>query len=290
MRQSVSLFALGLTVIAVASTAVAGGPKADLAIAAVDSSDPVLVDRGLAYRVVVTNLGPQRASRVKLTLTLTGSAQLTSQSPAIRRPCVAQSSSRAVCSWSALAPKRRATVSLLVDPTSLGVASLRAVVSSVTADGTRRNNIVVHSTRIVGLDTVQGRGVRSTMGDAGRPIVTTEIDAGRDPTTGAVFGTFLLQYDLSSRSPARGSDLRGRVACLAVAGNRAVVGGIVESSNTGAYPIGSGVRLAFTDNGDPGAGRDTATAFIAVEPTCALDPVDELPLIEGDYVVRDGEP
>lgn len=128
------------------------------------------------------------------------------------------------------------------------------------------------------------------MGDAGRPIVTTEIDARRDPTTGVVSGTFVLQYDLSSRSPARGSDLRGRVICLTVAGNRAMLAGVVESSNTAASPIGSGVRLAFTDNGEPGAGRDTASAFIAVEPTCALDAVDELPLIEGDYVIRDGEP
>jgi hypothetical protein len=181
-------------------------------------------------------------------------------------------------------------VTVRVDPTGLGVVSLRAVVSLATADSKRRNNSVLHTTRVVGLDTVQGRGIRSTMGDGGRPIVTTEIDARRDPTVGTVSGTFLLQYHSSSRSPARGSDLRGRVVCLAVAGNLAMVGGVVETSNTSAYPVGTGVQLAFTDNGEPGVGRDTATAFLGVEPTCAFQPGVELPLIEGDYVVRDGEP
>lgn len=194
------------------------------------------------------------------------------------------------CSWITLKSKRRVAVTVRVDPAALGVVSLRAVVSSATADSKRRNNSVLQTTRVVGLDSVQGRGIRSTMGDAGRPIVTTEIDARRDPTADSVSGSFLLQYDSSSRSPARGSDLRGRVVCLAVTVNRALVGGVVESSNTSAYPAGAGVQLAFTDNGEPGAGRDTATAFIAVEPTCAFEPGVELPLIEGNYVIRDGEP
>ena len=285
------LLAAGVCVCLTASVAaVAGGPKADLAVTAVDSADPVLVGRDLAFRVVVTNLGPQRASRVKLALTVTGPGQVVRPLSAAGGSCRASTGSQAVCSWGTLASKRRVSVALRVDSTDVGTVSLTAVVSSATADGKRRNNSVVHTTRVLGLDTVQGRGIRSTMGDAGRPIVTTEIDARRDPTVGTTSGTFLLQYDASSRSPARGSDLRGRVVCLAVSGNRAMVGGVVESSNTAAYPAGTGVRLAFTDNGEPGAGRDTTTAFVAVEPTCALDQADELPLIEGDYVVRDGEP
>lgn len=291
LRARWSLLATSLAVGLTATGAVvAGGPKADLAVITADSADPVLIDSELTNRTVVANRGPQRASRVKLTLTVTGPAQVVGRPSAAGGSCRTQSGSQAACSWATLASKHQVTVTVRVDPTGLGVVSLRAVVSSATADSKRRNNSVLHTTRVVGLDTVQGRGIRSTMGDAGRPIVTTEIDARRDPTVGTVSGTFLLQYDSSSRSPARGSDLRGRVVCLAVAGNRAMVGGVVESSNNAAYPVGTGVQLAFTDNGEPGAGRDTTTAFIAVEPTCAFEPGVELPLIEGNYVIRDGEP
>jgi hypothetical protein len=174
----------------------------------------------------------------------------------------------------------------------LGTVSLGVTVSSSTRDQSRRNNRAALSTRVVDFSSVRGRGIRSTAGDAGRPTVTTEIDARSDPTTQTVAGTFSVQYDPISSSPARGSDLRGRVVCLSVEGNKAMAGGVVESSNNPSLPAGTAVRLAFTDNGEPGAGRDTQVGFLGgdITPTCVLEAVPELPLIEGNFVVRDGEP
>jgi hypothetical protein len=189
-----------------------------------------------------------------------------------------------------LRSKSRWVVVVTVDPAEPGTISIVAVVSSTIPDTRQRNNRATQTTRVVDTHTVQGRGVRSTAGDAGYPTVTTEIDARADPTaTSAATGTFALQYAAISASPARGSDLRGRVVCLSVDANKAMIGGIVESSNSAAYPAGMAVRLAITDNGDPGAGRDTSTAFLGGEPTCALEPAAEVPLIEGNFVVRDGE-
>ena len=100
-----------------------------------------------------------------------------------------------------------------------------------------------------------------------------------------------MQYAAISASPARGSDLRGGVVCLNVEGNKAMAAGIVESSNSAAYPPAPQCDWDSPDNGDPGAGRDTSTAFLGGEPTCALQAVyQELPLIDGNFVVRDGEP
>lgn len=157
-RARPSLLAATLAVGLTASVAAtAGAPKADIAVTAVDLSDPVLVDRDLTYRVAVLNLGPQRASRVKLALTVMGPAQLVSRPSSAGASCVLRGSSQATCSWSTIASKRRAIANVPVDPTGMGVVSLGAVVSSATVDGKRRNNSVVHTTRVVGLDSVQSR-------------------------------------------------------------------------------------------------------------------------------------
>jgi hypothetical protein len=277
--------------LATAGAAAAPSPAADVAVSAIESQDPVLVDGALTYTVRVTNLGPRRATRVRLALVLSGPAALAARPAARPGSCTVQGDDRAVCALGALANKRKASVVVVVDPAELGTVSLSATVSTASVDRRRRNNRATQTTRVLGLDTVQGRGVRSTAGDAGYPTVTTEIDGRGDPTAGGrASGTFSVQYAAISASPARGSDLRGRVVCVAVDVNRATVGGVVESSNSGVYPAGTAVRFAITDNGEPGAGRDSLIGFLGGEPTCAPQPAEEQPLIEGDFVVRDGSP
>ena len=56
-----------------------------------------------------------------------------------------------------------------------------------------------------------------------------------------------------------------------------------------------GVLLAFTDNGEPGVGLDTQVTYpTAGNPTVCPVPLfeyqPELPLIDGNYVVRDVQP
>jgi hypothetical protein len=55
------------------------------------------------------------------------------------------------------------------------------------------------------------------------------------------------------------------------------------------------VLLAFTDNGEPGVGLDTQVTYPTAEnPTVCPVPLfeyqPELPLIDGNYVVRDVQP
>ena len=263
--------------------------RSDLSVSVSGSRDPVLAGEELRYTLVVANLGPQRATRVRLAVSILGNAGLPVARPG---PCRVQTNTRIACAFAAIGNKRKVTAVITVRTTESGSVSLTAAVSSASRDGKRRNNRATHLTRVLGLNSVQGRGIRSTAGDAGFPTVTSEIDARSDPTReGSVSGMFSVQYAAISASPARGSDLRGRVVCLSVESNRAMVAGVVESSNSAAYPLGTLVRLAFTDNGEPGAGRDTHVGFLGGDiSTCALEAVSELTLIEGNFTVRDGEP
>jgi Domain of unknown function DUF11 len=274
-----------------ASAGTSATSKADLTVAATEEADPVLVGRQVRYRVTIANRGPQPANKATLRVAISGPARLVGRPRSSAGSCTTQGAAQVSCAIGTLRIRPRSTVVIRLDPGETGTISMVAVVSSTTADPRKGNNRVTQTTRVLDIHAVQGRGVRSTAADNGYPSVTTEIDAHADPTTGTVTGTFALQYDPISASPARGSDLRGRVVCLSVEGNKAMAGGVVESSNSAAFPSGTAVRLAFTDNGDPGAGRrDTTVAFIGGEPTCAIEPVEEQPLIDGNFVVHDGEP
>ena len=290
---AIVMVAVSIGLLAAASTArtAVPSPRADIGVSAAESADPVLLASSYTYRVSVSNGGPQQATRATLVATVAGPAELAGRASASRGTCRVEGV-QVRCALGRLARRARPTILITVRPTALGTASVGITVSSATKDQNRRNNRAAISTRVVDFSSVRGRGIRSTAGDAGRPTVTTEVDARIDPTTRTVTGSFAVQYDPISSSPARGSDLRGRVVCLSVEGNKAMVGGVVESSNNPAYPAGTAVRLAFTDNGEPGAGRDTQVGFLGgdITPTCALEAVPELPLIEGDFVVRDGEP
>ena len=94
-----------------------------------------------------------------------------------------------------------------------------------------------------------------------------------------------------------GYPFSGRVTCLHAQGNRAVAGGIVTKSEASNVPVGSGVLIQVTDNGFPGAGRDTNINFVGFggsDPeltTCPFIDLPEFPeitLTKGDFAVHDG--
>ena len=181
--------------------AAAPSPRADLGVSAFDSRDPTLVGGVLTYRVVVANLGPQRATRVKVLASITGAAEVGAMRVSVGGSCAVSRPGRVVCSIPALGSKRKATITITVRPAELGTVSLAATVSSSILDRKQRNNRAAQNTRVVGLDIVQGRGSRSTAADAGYPTVTTEIDASRDPTTAAVSGDFFCSVRRDQREP-----------------------------------------------------------------------------------------
>jgi hypothetical protein len=84
---------------------------------------------------------------------------------------------------------------------------------------------------------------------------------------------------------------RGEVAALV----DLVVGGIIEQSNEAQYPVGHAVQLAFTDNGDPGVGKDTQVTYPGIDSASPwsvplFDYQPELALIDGNYAVHDAQP
>jgi hypothetical protein len=120
--------------------------------------------------------------------------------------------------------------------------------------------------------------------------VSVDVDASSAFDGSDAQGTFATQY------PRGDPYLRGHVVCLTVQGNRAMVGGIVDTvagSNPAANPVGSGVLFAITDNGSPGASRDTEVSYLDVENarSCAIqDSGQEIALKDGDLAVHDEHP
>lgn len=105
----------------------AGG--ADLAVVAADAADPALVDRDLVYRVTVSNLGPQPAERVTLTISIAGQAQLAARPSPSGGSCLGQTT-QIRCSLKTIRSKRRAVVIVRVHASDLGTVQVSAVVTS----------------------------------------------------------------------------------------------------------------------------------------------------------------
>jgi hypothetical protein len=176
-------------------------------------------------------------------------------------------------------------VSIVARASSLGQLRLSVRAISPVRDARPKDNAVTKTTNVTEPDSVKGIGDRPTFGGGPRPPVTNEVDAISGPGGEDPAGTFRVKYPTF--------ELRGRVICLTVAGNRASVGGIIEQSNEPQYPVGRAVQLAFTDNGEPG--KDTQVTYPGVDsatpcPVPLFDNQPELALIAGNYVVHDAQP
>jgi len=89
-------------------------------------------------------------------------------------------------------------------------------------------------------------------------------------------------------------DISGHLTCLRVDGNQAVVSGVVEQTNSGFAPLGSGVIAMGIDNGDPGpdgAPVDTVLALPVGRPltNCPAEISAGVALTSGDFVTHDGD-
>jgi len=282
------LLALLATVVGTAGIGGKAPPRADLAVTLKGAADAVGVGKTISYTVRVRNAGPARATGVRVTAALPAGMELVS----VTGKGCANAGSRAACKVGSLRRGTTTTVEFEAKATAVGAATVTATVSAKTVDPRRRNNASKQTTTVAGHDTVQGHGVRPVFGPAGQAgfRVSVDVDALSDFNGEDASGTFATSY------PNGNPELRGRVVCLTVAGNRAMVGGIVESASgegSSANPPGSGVLFAITDNGEPGAGRDTEVSYIGVENanSCALqDNGQELLLTDGNFTVHDEQP
>jgi uncharacterized protein DUF11 len=266
-------------------------PAADLSVAIAAAADPVGVGQTAEWTVTVANRGPSRATSVVLALRTAGGAESVAASgPA----CGSTGATTVTCRLEALRKGARVAVALQAKATATDSLTTSASVSTKTRDPHRGNNAASHPIRVLGPDSVQGHGVRPTYRPGGgSPFrVSVDVDAtsafdGTDAT-----GTFATLY------PNGDPELRGHVICLTVAGNRAMLGGIIDfasGSNVALTPPGSGVLLSITDNGDPGVGHDTEVSYIGTPVDdarlCKLgDQSLELPLTDGNFAVHDEQP
>jgi hypothetical protein len=237
-------------------------PAADLRIAITDAPDPASVGRNVTYTITVRNAGPAVAKRVVVT------------TPSGRRKL------------GTLRRGAKTVARVMAAPASTGSRSFRASVSSTTRDPRHTNNSASATTRVLDLDTVNGHGVRPVYRSGDPSLAATiDLDASSAYDGSGATGTFATRY------PGGDPDVSGHVVCLAVAGNRAMVGGIIDrpsGPNASLTPPGTAVLFAITDNGD----RDTElTFFVLVSQGCGVqDAIPEIPLTEGNFSVHDELP
>jgi hypothetical protein len=88
--------------------------------------------------------------------------------------------------------------------------------------------------------------------------------------------------------------IKGSVFCVDADGNEAIVGSIVEESNTSFVPVGSQVFRKVIDNGqgrsDPPDQTGTVSFFPPLFTQCPLAtaPIATSPIVQGNFVVKDG--
>jgi hypothetical protein len=119
---------------------------------------------------------------------------------------------------------------------------------------------------------------------AGLALKEAHVNAMSSPSGGNPQGHFYLE----AANPSFGDlDVRGRVTCLQVIGNRATVGGVIERSKDPSFPTGTGILLWVRDD-DEGVGD-------GVDYTLVDSPLQECqgfnepiePINQGNFLVHD---
>jgi hypothetical protein len=83
-------------------------------------------------------------------------------------------------------------------------------------------------------------------------------------------------------------DIKGRVTCLNIFGNMAIVGFEITKSKAGPIPEGAGGIFSILDNGEPGTGNDAFEGGPLPQPptVCPLFPATRT-LTQGNFIVHD---
>jgi hypothetical protein len=138
-------------------------------------------------------------------------------------------------------------------------------------------------------DFARGTGHFEGISPIGQTVITMHVNARSGPAGQNPKGRFFVKRDLPTELR-----VRGRVTCLNVVGNQAVVGGRIERGRVpdAMFPIGGGILFQFDDNGngtvisDRMHGSPTATPTVCPPPI----PAARLPVQRGNFVVHDSAP
>jgi hypothetical protein len=128
-------------------------------------------------------------------------------------------------------------------------------------------------------DVVRGRGAIET----GPIVVALRVNARSGPSGENPRGHLVFR---GNPPPLGDIDIKGRVTCLRVIGNAAVVGFVVTKSRAG-FPEGSGGVFTVVD-GDPGAPDMFEGMPTGPPPTVCPLPFGGRPITRGGFVVQDG--
>ena len=120
---------------------------ADLAVATLDSPDPVIVGTPLTYTITVTNNGPDAAPNVSLQNTLPASVNYVSATPSAG---ACTGTAVLTCLLGTLANGASATVTIVVTPTAIGQLANTVSATSMALADPPASNIATTQTAVVG--------------------------------------------------------------------------------------------------------------------------------------------
>lgn len=135
-------------------------------------------------------------------------------------------------------------------------------------------------------DFARGTGHFEGLSPLGQTVITMHVSARSGPSGQNPKGRFLVKRDLPTELRQR-----GRVTCLNVVGNQAVIGGVIERSRV-PDDIGDGILFQFDDNGNGTVISDRMHGSPTSTPTVCPPPVPaaRLPIQQGNFVVHDATP
>jgi hypothetical protein len=123
-------------------------------------------------------------------------------------------------------------------------------------------------------------------GRLGAPFFTqVHVNATSGPSGEDAQGQYYIDKDVFGR------DFRGRVTCLTVIGNLAVVGAVIERSDFSTlFPVGYFVRIVVHDLGEPGDVDGINFSEANPLPVSCVFPFATLPMQQGNFIVHDALP
>ncbi|MSR65316.1 MAG: DUF11 domain-containing protein [Verrucomicrobiae bacterium] len=245
-------------------------PSADLAIKKTDSPDPVIVDSNLTYTIVVTNLGTDVAANVTVTDSLPSNVTFVSASEGCTNI-----DGHVICDLGDIASGSSVTNTIVVAPTTIGISTNSAVVSSITADPVVSNNTAMAITTVTLLqadlavsktDSPDPIGVGSNL-----TYTITVTNRGPD-TTASVTLIDTLPPGVTFVSASTGcGEVGGTVTCelgsLASGGTSNIT---IVVTTTAAGTITNTALVAGAES-DPVQGNNTAQAVTTVTTPPQLD-------------------
>lgn len=250
-------------------------PGVDLALGMIDSPDPVIIGSNLTYTITVTNNGPNQAKGVVLNQSLPASVVFVSASTS-QGSCL-QSGGSVSCSLGNMDVGTTATVTVLVTPTTPGLISSTASVTSNQPDFEPSNNSITVSTRVNSPSSELSIG----LADAPDPVelggaltYTVSVTNNGPSTATGVFVTNTLPANIifGSAESTQGSCVNnsGTVVCSLgslTAGTRATITILVSPTALGTI---TATALVRANQVDPFSANNTASASTSVSPSSDL--------------------